>query len=195
MRSAATTVARLSGIRTAWPVIVAHVMCSMLAATRRRSCSPRLGVGSPTVGTQGGYDLLSIAAVVLGGTLLGRSRLHLGHHRRRRDLRGRRQRHERHAGQPVPEGRRPRHRHRRRRRRLHRARDRERPTFAPGSGRTPDAQPPSATAPPVGRRVNRRPPRRDRPARVASRRARCPLQPSRRGVPPAGRSCWSPSPS
>ncbi|MEI5583638.1 hypothetical protein V7S52_07175, partial [Agromyces sp. CCNWLW208] len=26
--------------------------------------------GSPTVGTQGGYDLLSIAAVVLGGTLL-----------------------------------------------------------------------------------------------------------------------------
>jgi ribose transport system permease protein len=30
----------------------------------------RLGVGSPTVGSQGGYDLLSIAAVVLGGTLL-----------------------------------------------------------------------------------------------------------------------------
>ncbi len=27
-------------------------------------------MGSPTIGTQGGYDLLSIAAVVLGGTLL-----------------------------------------------------------------------------------------------------------------------------
>ena len=30
----------------------------------------RLGVGQPTVGSQGGYDLMSIAAVVLGGTLL-----------------------------------------------------------------------------------------------------------------------------
>ena len=30
----------------------------------------RLGVGSPTVGSQGTYDLLSIAAVVLGGTVL-----------------------------------------------------------------------------------------------------------------------------
>lgn len=30
----------------------------------------RLSVGSPTIGTQGGYDLLSIAAVVLGGTIL-----------------------------------------------------------------------------------------------------------------------------
>jgi ribose transport system permease protein len=34
----------------------------------------RLGVGSPTVGSQGGYDLLSIAAVVLGGTLLAGGR-------------------------------------------------------------------------------------------------------------------------
>ena len=49
----------------------------------------------------------------------GRPRLDLGHHRRRRDLRGRRQRDERHAGEPVPEGRRARRRHRRRRRRVH----------------------------------------------------------------------------
>ncbi len=30
----------------------------------------RLSVGSPTIGSQGRYDLLSIAAVVLGGSLL-----------------------------------------------------------------------------------------------------------------------------
>ena len=30
-----------------------------------------MSVGSPTIGSQGGYDLMSIAAVVLGGTVLG----------------------------------------------------------------------------------------------------------------------------
>ncbi|MCD2440924.1 ABC transporter permease [Agromyces sp. SYSU K20354] len=63
-------VARLSGIRTARPIIVAHVLCSIAAALAGLLLASRLGVGSPTVGTQGGYDLLSIAAVVLGGTLL-----------------------------------------------------------------------------------------------------------------------------
>ncbi|MDQ0574061.1 ABC transporter permease [Agromyces albus] len=63
-------VARLSGIRTARPVIIAHVLCSMTAALAGLLLASRLGVGSPTVGSQGGYDLLSIAAVVLGGTLL-----------------------------------------------------------------------------------------------------------------------------
>jgi ribose transport system permease protein len=63
-------VARFSGIRTARPLIVAHVLCSMTAALAGLLLASRLGVGSPTVGTQGGYDLLSIAAVVLGGTLL-----------------------------------------------------------------------------------------------------------------------------
>lgn len=63
-------VARLSGIRTARPLIVAHVLCSVSAALAGLLLASRLGVGSPTVGTQGGYDLLSIAAVVLGGTLL-----------------------------------------------------------------------------------------------------------------------------
>jgi ribose transport system permease protein len=63
-------VARFSGIRTAQPIIVAHMLCSVTAALAGLLLASRLGVGSPTVGTQGGYDLLSIAAVVLGGTLL-----------------------------------------------------------------------------------------------------------------------------
>ncbi|MBX3094549.1 MAG: ABC transporter permease [Cryobacterium sp.] len=63
-------VSRLSGLRTWQPVVVAHVMCSVMAALAGLLLASRLGVGSPTVGSQGGYDLLSIAAVVLGGTLL-----------------------------------------------------------------------------------------------------------------------------
>lgn len=63
-------VAKLSGIRTARPVLAAHVLCSVCAGLAGLLLASRLGVGSPTVGTQGGYDLLSIAAVVLGGTLL-----------------------------------------------------------------------------------------------------------------------------
>lgn len=63
-------VARLSGVRTATPLIVAHVLSAMCAALAGLLLASRLGVGSPTVGVQGGYDLLSIAAVVLGGTLL-----------------------------------------------------------------------------------------------------------------------------
>ena len=63
-------VARLSGLRTSQPLIVAHVLCSVTAALAGLLLASRLAVGSPTVGTQGGYDLLSIAAVVLGGTLL-----------------------------------------------------------------------------------------------------------------------------
>jgi ribose transport system permease protein len=63
-------VARLSGVRTAVPVIVAHVLCSLLAALAALLLVSRTGVGLPTIGSQGRYDLLSIAAVVLGGTLL-----------------------------------------------------------------------------------------------------------------------------
>lgn len=63
-------VARLSGIRTAVPVVVAHVLCSVLAGLAGLLLLSRLSVGSPTIGSQGGYDLMSIAAVVLGGTLL-----------------------------------------------------------------------------------------------------------------------------
>ena len=67
-------VARLSGIRTWQPIIVAHVICSVTAGMAGLLLASRLGVGSPTVGSQGGYDLLSIAAVVLGGTLLAGGR-------------------------------------------------------------------------------------------------------------------------
>ena len=63
-------VARLSGIRTSVPVVVAHALCSVLAALAGLLLLARLSVGSPTIGSQGDYDLMSIAAVVLGGTLL-----------------------------------------------------------------------------------------------------------------------------
>ena len=64
------SVARMSGVRTAPPVILAHVLCSMLAGMAGLLLLARLSVGSPTIGSQGGYDLMSIAAVVLGGTVL-----------------------------------------------------------------------------------------------------------------------------
>ena len=63
-------VSRLSGLRTQPSLIIAHVLCSVFAGMAGLLLASRLGVGSPTVGQQGGYALLSIAAVVLGGTLL-----------------------------------------------------------------------------------------------------------------------------
>lgn len=67
-------VSRLSGLRTARPIIIAHIICSVMAGMAGLLLASRLGVGSPTVGSQGGYDLLSIAAVVLGGTILAGGR-------------------------------------------------------------------------------------------------------------------------
>lgn len=67
-------VARLSGVRAKLPLIMAHVLCSVTSGIAGLLLASRLGVGSPTVGPQGGYDLLSIAAVVLGGTLLAGGR-------------------------------------------------------------------------------------------------------------------------
>jgi ribose transport system permease protein len=63
-------VARLSGVRTSVPIITAHVLCSVLAAFAGLLLLARLSVGNPNIGSQGQYDLMSIAAVVLGGTLL-----------------------------------------------------------------------------------------------------------------------------
>ena len=63
-------VARMSGVRTVLPVVSAHVLCSVLVGLAALLLLSRTGVGSPTIGSQGRYDLLSIAAVVLGGTLL-----------------------------------------------------------------------------------------------------------------------------
>ena len=70
-------VARMSGVRTALPVVAAHVLCSVLAGLAALLLLSRTGVGSPTIGSQGRYDLLSIAAVVLGGTLLAGGKGHI----------------------------------------------------------------------------------------------------------------------
>ncbi len=67
-------VARLSGVRTDRVVIAAHVLCSLCAGVAGLLLASRLGAGAPTVGTDGGYDLESIAAVVLGGTALAGGR-------------------------------------------------------------------------------------------------------------------------
>jgi ribose transport system permease protein len=63
-------VAKLSGVRTHRVIITAHVLCAVTAAITGLFLASRLGAGSPLVGTDGGYDLESIAAVVLGGTFL-----------------------------------------------------------------------------------------------------------------------------
>jgi ribose transport system permease protein len=67
-------VSKLSGLRTHRTIISAHVLCSVLAAVTGLFLASRLGSGTPTVGPDGGYDLESIAAVVLGGTALAGGR-------------------------------------------------------------------------------------------------------------------------
>jgi ribose transport system permease protein len=67
-------VARLSGVSTTRTTIVAHVICSLCAGLAGLYLASRLGAGAPYVGTDGGYDLESIAAVVLGGTVLAGGR-------------------------------------------------------------------------------------------------------------------------
>lgn len=63
-------VARLSGVRTDSVLIRTHVICSICAGLAGLYLASRLGAGAPRVGAEGGYDLESIAAVVLGGTVL-----------------------------------------------------------------------------------------------------------------------------
>lgn len=62
-------VARLSGVRTSPTVISAHVLCSVAAGGAGLLIAARFGTGSALVYASG-YELDSIAAVVLGGTLL-----------------------------------------------------------------------------------------------------------------------------
>lgn len=62
-------VARLSGIRTDRVLVGAHVLCSMAAGLAGLLIAARFGTGSALV-YGSGYDLESIAAVVLGGTYL-----------------------------------------------------------------------------------------------------------------------------
>jgi ribose transport system permease protein len=69
--------ARLSGVRPGGVLVGVHVLSGLCAATSGVFLASRLGAGAPWVGPDGGYDLESIAAVVLGGTALagGRGRL------------------------------------------------------------------------------------------------------------------------
>lgn len=62
-------VARLSGIRTGRVIVTAHVLCAIAAGVAGLLIAARFGTGSSLVYSSG-YDLDSIAAVVLGGTLL-----------------------------------------------------------------------------------------------------------------------------
>jgi len=67
-------VARLSGVHTRRTIVTAHVLCSVAAGLAGIYLASRLGSGAPYVGTDAGFDLESIAAVVLGGTLLAGGR-------------------------------------------------------------------------------------------------------------------------
>lgn len=62
--------ARLAGIRTDRVIVAAHVGASVAAALAGLYLASLLGKGTPWVGRDGGYDLDSIAVVVIGGTLL-----------------------------------------------------------------------------------------------------------------------------
>jgi ribose transport system permease protein len=66
--------ARLAGIRTDRTIIGAHVAASVAAAVSGLYLASWLGTGTPWVGRDGGYDLDSIAVVVIGGTLLSGGR-------------------------------------------------------------------------------------------------------------------------
>lgn len=65
-----TDVARLSGIRTDRTLILAHVLCSTTAGIAGLLLASRFSTGVAVQIYSAGYDLDSIAAVVLGGTLL-----------------------------------------------------------------------------------------------------------------------------
>ncbi|HEX5542895.1 MAG TPA: ABC transporter permease [Micromonospora sp.] len=64
-----TEVARMSGIRTDRTVIIAHCLCALGAGVAGLLLAARFGTGSALI-YDSGYDLESIAAVVLGGTYL-----------------------------------------------------------------------------------------------------------------------------
>lgn len=66
--------ARLSGVRSHRVVIGAHVLCSLTAVLTGLFLVARIRAGAPWIGPDGGYDLESIAAVVVGGTALAGGR-------------------------------------------------------------------------------------------------------------------------
>jgi ribose transport system permease protein len=66
--------ARLSGIRSDRIVIGAHMIASFTAVVTGLYLASRLRSGAPWIGSDGVYDLESIAAVVVGGTVLAGGR-------------------------------------------------------------------------------------------------------------------------
>ena len=66
--------ARLSGIRDHRVIIGAHVITSLAAVISGLYLVSRLRSGAPWIGSDGVYDLESIAAVVVGGTVLSGGR-------------------------------------------------------------------------------------------------------------------------
>jgi ribose transport system permease protein len=66
--------ARVAGIKTSRVIIGAHVVCSLCAAVAGLYLASRLRSGAPWIGSDGVYDLESIAVVVIGGTILAGGR-------------------------------------------------------------------------------------------------------------------------
>lgn len=66
--------ARLAGIGCARVLVGAHVLSALMAGLAGLYLAGWLGAATPWVGRDGGYDLDSIAAVVIGGTLLAGGR-------------------------------------------------------------------------------------------------------------------------
>ena len=62
--------ARAAGIKTGRVVMASHIICSLCASLAGLYLASRLKSGSPWIGTEGAYDLESIAVVVIGGTIL-----------------------------------------------------------------------------------------------------------------------------
>ncbi|MBV6638593.1 MAG: ABC transporter permease [Mameliella sp.] len=66
--------ARFAGIKTGRVVILSHVICSICASLAGLYLASRLRSGAPWIGSDGVYDLESIAVVVIGGTVLAGGR-------------------------------------------------------------------------------------------------------------------------
>lgn len=66
--------ARFAGIKTGRILVLSHVICSVCAAIAGLYLASRLRSGAPWIGSDGVYDLESIAVVVIGGTVLAGGR-------------------------------------------------------------------------------------------------------------------------
>ncbi|GGL71405.1 ABC transporter permease [Wenxinia marina] len=66
--------ARFAGIKAGRVLVLSHVICSVCAAIAGLYLASRLRSGAPWIGSDGVYDLESIAVVVIGGTVLAGGR-------------------------------------------------------------------------------------------------------------------------